>query len=513
VGIAAVEMVVGGAVFVVVALDAGKVHVADDLETFLGVGVVADDIAEADDMRGALGANVLQHDLKSLQVAVDVSDDGVFHLLPDDFKTLKFIFRNGPSYLFVANKSSKTCGAEGGAKGVEFGADALGDEFDAAVGKVADDAGDFKAGGDGSGGVTKADALHITGVKHGHAAAGGIVGGRRHRRIKPNPWPGSNQNCCPTGRPGGRISIASNVRRVKLSTNKMKTFLVAVLASLAVFRAAAQVDVQLAMDQEQFLPGESVPVAVKITNRSGQTLHLGAEANWLTFSVEADDGFVVIKNADVPVVGPFDLESSQMAIKRVDLQPYFVLNNEGRYKVTAVLRIKDKNWNATEASAPKSFDVVNGAILWSQEFGLPSATGSPPEMRRYTLEEANYLRSQLRLYVRVSDASKTINYKVAALGPMASFSQTEAKVDPLSRLHVLWQAGAHSFKYAIVSPTGAVVRQDTYDNLISRPRLTVTDTGDVAVVGGTRQIHPSEMPAAVFSPDELPSTPVAPAKP
>ncbi len=55
VGIETFERVVGGAVFVVVALDAGNVHVADDLETFFWVGVVADDIAEADDRAWRFG--------------------------------------------------------------------------------------------------------------------------------------------------------------------------------------------------------------------------------------------------------------------------------------------------------------------------------------------------------------------------------------------------------------------------------------------------------------------------
>jgi len=83
------------------------------------------------------------------------------------------------------------------------------------------------------------------------------------------------------------------------------------LGLLAWFTASAQVSVEVVMDQEQFLPSEAVPVAVKITNRSGQPLHLGAEANWLTFSVESKDGFVVIKNAEVPVAGEFDLGSSE----------------------------------------------------------------------------------------------------------------------------------------------------------------------------------------------------------
>lgn len=286
----------------------------------------------------------------------------------------------------------------------------------------------------------------------------------------------------------------------------MKTFLlVLVLAGLTSFRAAAQVSVEITMDQEQFLPSEAVPVAVKITNRSGQQLHLGAAADWLTFSVESTDGFIVIKNAEVPVTGEFDLESSQIGIKRVDLQPYFQMGRHGRYKVIATLRIKD--WSASVNSAPKTFDVVNGAKLWSQDFGVPGVTNSPPEVRKFTLEEANYLRLQLRLYVRVSDQSESQVFKVTTLGQMVSFSDPDAKVDRTSQLHVLWQAGAQVFNYALINANGEVVRQEVYNNAGSRPRLVVNEQGEVSVAGGTRRMKPEDLPVVpmVKAPGELPA--------
>ena len=280
----------------------------------------------------------------------------------------------------------------------------------------------------------------------------------------------------------------------------MKTFLVTMLALTACLRASAQVSVDLGLDQEQFLPNEAVKLAVKITNRSGQPVHLGADANWLTFSVESDDNFVVIKNAEVPVLGEFDVESSQMATKRVDLQPYFSMGRPGRYKVTATVRIQA--WSLAINSKPKHFDVINGAELWSQEFGVMVATNTLPEPRKYTLVEANYLREQLRLYVQVSSGDGAHVFKVAALGPLVSFSAPEAQVDRVSNLHVLWQSGAQSFNSMIVSPDGAVVSRDLYDNFNSRPRLTVNASGAVVVQGGVRRAKPSDLPV-VKLPDAL----------
>ena len=283
----------------------------------------------------------------------------------------------------------------------------------------------------------------------------------------------------------------------------MKTLLVSILALTALFRVSAQVSVDLAMDQDQFLPNEAMRLAVKITNQSGQPVHLGADASWLTFSVESADGYVVIKNDEVPVVDEFDLESSQMATKHVDLQPYFVMDKPGRYKVIATMRIKQ--WGLTITSAPKSYDIINGAERWSQDFGVMVATNAAPEPRKYTLVEANYLREQLRLYVQVSSGAGSHVFKVTALGPLVSFSAPEAQVDRVSRLHVLWQTGAQSFCYTIVNPNGMVILQDTYDNFNSRPHLKVNTSGEVVEQGGVRRSKPSDLPAV-----KLPAAPVKP---
>src|SRR4029077_13067339 len=122
--------------------------------------------------------------------------------------------------------------------------------------------------------------------------------------------------------------------------------------------------------------------------------------------------------------------------------------------------------------APLYFDVINGGEIWSQDFGVMVATNGPPESRKYTLIKANYLREQLRLYVRVSGGANV--FKVGALGPMVSFSSPEEQVDRFSQLHVLWQTGAQSFYYVVVGPDGSLVSREIYDNFnSSRPHFTL----------------------------------------
>ena len=262
------------------------------------------------------------------------------------------------------------------------------------------------------------------------------------------------------------------------------------LASMA--HLLAQVTVEVTLDQEQFLPAERLPAIVRITNLSGQTLHLGGDRRWLVFSVESGDGSVVLKTGDPPVAGEFTLESSKRAITRVDLAPWFNLKRSGRYSIIATVTISE--WGKQVTSAPKSFDIVHGAKLWQQRFGLPLAAGvtnQPPEVRTYTLQQANYLK-QLMLYFQLTDASGRIN-KVFPLGPMISFGQPEAQVDRSSNLHVLYQNGPRAFSYSIINPDGEVVARQTYE-YTTRPRLRFDRDGNLSVTGGMRQPKSDDLP-------------------
>ena len=208
----------------------------------------------------------------------------------------------------------------------------------------------------------------------------------------------------------------------------------------------AQVTVEVRLDQDQFLPNEALPAAVRITNRSGQTLHLGAEEDWLTLSFESKEGLVVRKNGEAPVAGEFALESSKTATKHMDLAPYFALSQQGRYAIVATVKIKD--WDHQIVSVPKPFYIMEGSRLWEQAFGVPKLAGvsnTPPEVRKYILQQANYLKGPLRLYFRLTDDSGARTFRVFPIGQMVSFSRPDPQVDKLSNLHVLYQSGPQSY--------------------------------------------------------------------
>lgn len=269
---------------------------------------------------------------------------------------------------------------------------------------------------------------------------------------------------------------------------------------LALVPGWGQVTVDLALEQDQFLPEEALPLKVRVTNRSGQSLRLGAEPDWLTFTIEAKDGprEIVAKTGEVPVQGEFLLESSKAAVKFVDLSPYFLLERPGRYEVVATVRIK--GWDRDITSPPTPFNLIRGAKLWEQDIGVPPAPGATntlPEVRKYVLQQANYLKGQIRLYLRITDRSGLKNFRVVPIGQMISFSRPEPQVDKASHLHLLYQSGPHTFSYLSYAPDGELLVRQTYDFMGGpRPRLRADDDGVIAVMGGTRRPMPTDLPPA-----------------
>lgn len=265
---------------------------------------------------------------------------------------------------------------------------------------------------------------------------------------------------------------------------------------------SAQIDLELLLDQDQFLRDEPLWVKVRIINRAGQTLHLGPDATWLTLAVEQRDGHPVTKRGDVPIPGELTLESAMLADHKADIMPHFDLTTPGRYQMTATLHIKQ--WQQAVVSKPKAFDIVRGTKLWEQEFGVPVKDG-PPEARKYALQQATHLK-HLRLYVRVSDLPEHRVFRVAQLGPLVSFGRPEPQIDRESRLHVLFQTGARSFQYRVVDPEGEVLVRQSYDYTTTRPTLRTEDTGRITVVGGIRQIAKDDWPPPSETKQVTPAT-------
>jgi hypothetical protein len=273
--------------------------------------------------------------------------------------------------------------------------------------------------------------------------------------------------------------------------------------------AWAQVSAGLHLAQDQFLPGESIPVSVRITNFSGQTLKLGRDNFWLQFLLEEKHGPSLASISNVPVAGAFDLDNAMIATKRLDLAPHYRSLRPGRYVLSSVLRIPD--WGSFLELNPVEFDIFPGTVVWEQLFGVPNSIGTTgqPEFRRYALQQAFHLK-QMKLYAAVTDPSGGRIHAVFPLGPVLTFSKPEKQLDRESNLHVLWQFGARSFYYCVIDPEGRLIARQTHDYAGgSRPVLATDGDGRILIRGGVRRRAINDLPEdqPLPAPDNQPSVP------
>jgi len=271
--------------------------------------------------------------------------------------------------------------------------------------------------------------------------------------------------------------------------------------SLSIAGLTAQVTVEVVLDQEQFLQEESLPVKVRITNRAGQPVVLGKTDDWLNFHIESREGSIVRRRGPVKVEGAFHLDSSKVAMREIDLVPFFELP-QGRFRISATVKIPD--WNQEILSEPQTFEIVRGTKLWQETIGVPRPDG-PPEARRYTLLQANYL-NQLYLYVRITDLAELQIYKVLPVGRLLSFSRPEAQVDRESDLHLLFQTGPRDFTYAVVDPSGQLRLRQRHEYTSTRPTLKLASEGKIGVGGGVRRITRYDVPPPPSTARSAPTT-------
>ena len=262
----------------------------------------------------------------------------------------------------------------------------------------------------------------------------------------------------------------------------MKAFaLMAVLVVTTGLRGFSQISLEIQLDQKQFLCNESIPIRVRLLNRTGQPLRVGEVPDWLSFTVESRDGKLVQPSATIVAGGNFELDSAESVTKLIDLTAGYDFTQPGSFRVTALARFPRLNLTASSSTQP--FDIVRGTQLWQEICGAPT-TNAAPRLISYSLLQVNHLR-QLRCYVRIADSPETGWARVLPLGNIVAFAKPEQRIDRSSTLHVLFQTGPRAFDYCQISPAGEMLQKQVYNFTSQRPRLSVDEDGKVGVKGGT----------------------------
>lgn len=279
------------------------------------------------------------------------------------------------------------------------------------------------------------------------------------------------------------------------------------LAHIALgFALHAQVDVDLVLSREAFLPGEPIEATTRFANFTGRPLTLGTEPGWLQFTVERSGGRVVTKYSDPSESGEFTLQQSTRGKLKWNLTPLFNLEDTGAYRVFATIRLPDGEIRTTPSA---SFEIVAGVPLHEpREVGVKMPDGSI-ERRKFVLQQVNFLKN-LQLYLRITDSTESRTLSITPLGTTVSFDRPQWIVDRETHFHVLHRASGKTYAYHVFQGDGTLLTRQYWEGE-TRPQLKIlNEGGEIGVKGGQRRLTSADFPSppatnSVSLPEPAPS--------
>ena len=259
---------------------------------------------------------------------------------------------------------------------------------------------------------------------------------------------------------------------------------------------AAQVSVELVMNQEKYMQYEPIYARVRLRNYSGQPLVFGKDEKLkgaLQLEIVQNRRFVKpIKQEDFSLIGTVLLPGqSEEFVFRVD--KYYKLTKVGHYTIHAFVRhakLKD-----VFRSADRSIEVTPGVEVWRRTVGVPDvlAGSRAAQTRGGTLKTRSFSlrvleeRAVRHNYVVVEDAKRV--YGVICIGKEVSSAPRTQEIDMLNRLHVISPVASRLFRYLVINLDGRIEHQEMLKREQSVPVL-VRDgkTGQVSRVGGVEAV-------------------------
>lgn len=256
------------------------------------------------------------------------------------------------------------------------------------------------------------------------------------------------------------------------------TILTALIGSCVVLQA--QLASSISLNKKNYLAGEAVIAEVIITNHSGEELTLAStrESPWLSFVVTNSVGNPVTTRK-LNTFGAMKIGVGQSLAKRVDLTEFFLLQSQGNFAVTAVIR--DPQGKVTSSSTNRIlFNLNPGRTYWSQKFGVSNDLGSENrEMKLITFSHDQ----KTQLYAQVIDGNTGVPMSTFALGEALMLRKPMVTLDSAKRMHVMYLATPSMWVHSQVTADGNLAARDIHQRAAQGdPILMAYGDGSVRVV-------------------------------
>lgn len=264
----------------------------------------------------------------------------------------------------------------------------------------------------------------------------------------------------------------------------------ALLIILPIFRADAQIGLQVKMSQMRYLQYEPVFVQVIMRNLSGHALAFGENAKLrgtLRFEINAESSgsIALLLNKETPPLKGIILQPGTTRTFTFNAGRYYDVRKLGHYNLKAV--VSHPQLNAAYESNPVKFSIVKGTDIWQTVVGIPQYlqkdTGGKIPTRKYRI--VSYNTGRHTLYILLIEDKDRI-YLIRRLGlDLGANLLPQCAVDDLSRLNLLIAASPKVFAYYQYDVTGRLEKKEVRIKSGSSPHLVVNkDVGTVVLSGG-----------------------------
>jgi hypothetical protein len=268
----------------------------------------------------------------------------------------------------------------------------------------------------------------------------------------------------------------------------------------------AQVQVELKLKRLQYIAYEPVVATLAITNLAGRDIELRDDRgqHWFGFEVSGKESQPIAPAAAGTTEPPLQVESGKTVVRKINLTPIYAVHDPGTYHVRANVYFADLN--KFFYSQAKAFQIINARPIWQTTVGVPEGTADAGSVRTYSLL-TNRFADHTSLYVRVENKDSGLVYSTYSLGRVIAYDEPQRELDRANQLHVLHCAAPRTWAYSHIGLNGELLKQETFMETKSRPRLQHTSRGEIAVAGGMRDV-----PAARAARGQAPKLSTRPAE-
>lgn len=241
-----------------------------------------------------------------------------------------------------------------------------------------------------------------------------------------------------------------------------------------------QLATSLSINKKTYVAGEPVIAEIIVTNHSGRDLTLAStrQMPWLAFVVTKSNGNTVTTRK-LNAFGAMKIKAGESLAKLVDLTEYFLLNSQGNFAVSAVVR--DPGGEIQGASTNRIlFNLSPGRTYWAQKVGVKSDLGTGTrEIKLLTFSNGQ----KTQLYAQVIDGRTGVPMQTFPLGDALMLRKPMVTLDGKQRMHVMFLATPSAWVHCEVSADGKLVNRQIHQRAAQGdPVLMAYGDGSVKVV-------------------------------